>query len=109
MARGPGIYPYAVPSTFLRPGDQPACRAEGVDPEWFFPRRIGGAAVERKPLAKARAICRTCPLTERCADWAASNFMRFGVWGGLTAKQLDQRRRCMTGRCHHPTCWEEAA
>jgi hypothetical protein len=40
-----------------------ACRAPGVDPEWFFPGR--GGSVER-----AKRICQNCPDLERCRRWA---------------------------------------
>jgi len=109
MSRGPAAHPSATLTTFLRPGDKPACRTPGVDPDWWFPARDGHGQLNRSLLAKARAVCRICPLAERCANWAAENHVRFGVWGGLTSKQLDQRRRCLAGRCHHPICWEEAA
>jgi len=107
--RGPAAHPSATLATFLQPHDKPACRAAGVNPDWWFPSR-GGRHVEHKvtELTKARAICRTCPLMEACADWAADTHQMFGVWGGLSSKELRDRRRCRAGRCLHPDHRREA-
>jgi hypothetical protein len=97
-------HPSATLPTFLRPGDKPACRVPGVDPEWWFPSRGGRHDDPSKmtDLAKARAICRGCELKVQCANWAVDTYQRFGVWGGLSVRQLEARRRCRAGRCPHP-------
>lgn len=36
------------------------------------------------------AVCRTCPVREKCLDFAVKNNMKYGIWGGLNPVQ---RRR----------------
>lgn len=57
-----------------------ACRAPGVDPEWFFPE----SAEDRR---RAVAVCRTCPVAAECLAAADGDDDRWGVRGGLTAWQ----------------------
>jgi|KBSSwiStaDraftv2_1062776.scaffolds.fasta_scaffold01170_43 WhiB family redox-sensing transcriptional regulator len=80
----------AVPPApgFLRPESQPACREPEVDPEWFFP--IGD---NDESYARARAICRRCPLKVACGDWAVVEKVPDGLWGGLDPTQRKARRR----------------
>lgn len=66
---------------------QAACRAEDVDPEIFFPdNNVAG-------IAKARAICATCPVVRAClADCLRQEggrvaATRFGIYGGLSPRQ----------------------
>jgi hypothetical protein len=65
-----------------------ACRAEGVDPEWFFPAQENGPS-----LSKARSICERCPVKEECFLKAMASEggkpikSRFGVYAGLTGGQ----------------------
>lgn len=40
---------------------QAACRADQVDPEWFFPERG-----EHRKAQRARAVCRRCPVQAPC-------------------------------------------
>ncbi|MEE4540957.1 WhiB family transcriptional regulator [Streptomyces sp. V4-01] len=57
------------------------------DKETFFNERF---------LADARAVCQGCPVREQCLDEAlavegdASEDWRFGIYGGLTAKERVQ-------------------
>lgn len=71
--------------------DTPACRGE--DTNLFFPENGPGAM---KNVAKARAICRRCPLQTTCEEWALtqSAHQLYGVWGGLThAQRLARKER----------------
>lgn len=45
--------------------------------------------------APAVALCNTCHIREECLEFALENCERFGVWGGMSAKQrrLEKRRR----------------
>lgn len=61
-----------------------ACR--GVDPELFFPGRG-----DPEGLARAKAVCETCPVREHCAEDGMGE--RFGVWGGLSDHQRRRMRR----------------
>lgn len=55
-------------------------RCRGMDPEAFFGRN----------LTEARAAIRTCDRCEvrqQCLDYAVSEGIEIGVWGGLTERQ----------------------
>ena len=64
---------------------QGACRTE--DPELFFP--IGNTGPAILQIEEAKAICRRCPVTETCLQWAVDTGQDSGVWGGLSE---DERR-----------------
>lgn len=38
-------------------------------------------------VAKAKAICNTCPSKVSCLDFALRNQEEFGIFGGLTPKE----------------------
>ena len=65
--------------------DDAAC-AE-VTPDIFFPEQ-GGA-----PIAQVRAICESCPVRLVCLEYAVSEHIGWGVWGGLTASERRRLRR----------------
>lgn len=58
-----------------------ACRR--VDPEIFFP----SGEDEARP---AKEFCGSCPVRLRCLGFALTAGERFGVWGGLTAKERNR-------------------
>lgn len=58
--------------------DDAACAQ--VDPELFFPEQ-GGSAVE------PRRLCGSCPVRAECLAFALSRDEKFGIWGGLTARE----------------------
>jgi WhiB family transcriptional regulator, redox-sensing transcriptional regulator len=75
-----------------------ACRGEHAVA--FFPP----PHFERKELRLARerlakAICRTCPVSSECLEYALSSQEPHGVWGGLNEveRRLVVQRRIMTG------------
>ena len=55
-----------------------------VDPELFFPMK--GESVE------ARAVCKSCPIIDRCLDYAL-HVKVDGIWGGTTPDQRARIRR----------------
>ncbi|MEJ8632435.1 WhiB family transcriptional regulator [Streptomyces sp. MS2.AVA.5] len=57
------------------------------DPDLFFP--IGNTGPALLQIAEAQAVCRRCPETDRCLQWALEQGQDSGVWGGLSE---DQRR-----------------
>ncbi|MCC8452815.1 WhiB family transcriptional regulator [Streptomyces rochei] len=63
-----------------------ACAVE--DPELFFP--IGNTGPALLQIEEAKAVCRRCPVMERCLQWALESGQEYGVWGGLDE---DDRRR----------------
>ena len=70
--------------------DGAKCRAH--DPElWFHDAETNRDAKTR--TAKAKHICGGCDLLELCRDWAIEQRIPFGVFGGMTAKERDKRRR----------------
>jgi len=67
-----------------------ACRAEDAD--LFFP--VGESKESRRQEAQAKAVCRRCPVQERCLRWALESRQDVGVWGGMSEKE----RRRLHGR-----------
>lgn len=83
-----------------------ACvRAE--DPSWWDdePLPTGLSQRERQDARGQRALaenvakryCATCPVRERCLEWALNAREPLGIWGGLTEAErrelLERRRR----------------
>jgi WhiB family transcriptional regulator, redox-sensing transcriptional regulator len=62
-----------------------ACR--GTDLEVFFPERGESAGPARRLLAG-------CPVREPCLDYAITNRITHGIWGGLTERE----RRALRSR-----------
>ncbi|MFI5814885.1 WhiB family transcriptional regulator [Streptomyces sp. NPDC051643] len=64
----------------------------GISTDLFFPVGNTGAALDQADEAKA--ICRRCPVSDECLQWALNTGQTFGVWGGLTEdERRDVRRR----------------
>lgn len=57
-------------------------------PEIFFPSDGAGVIVAKK-------ICKDCPMVEQCLEYALSNRIEHGVWGGCSERQ---RRRILKKR-----------
>ncbi|MEW2623628.1 WhiB family transcriptional regulator [Streptomyces sp. NPDC048106] len=57
-----------------------ACKDE--DPDLFFPIGTTGPALLQ--IEEAKAVCRRCPVMERCLQWALESGEEHGVWGGLS-------------------------
>lgn len=63
----------------------------GTDPESYFPiNEAGSSPGDDQLIAAAKAVCRTCPVTAQCLEFALSHRSTHGVWGGLTG---DERQR----------------
>lgn len=57
------------------------------DPDMFFPE--GHADGRQTGEAAAVAVCRSaCPVMAECRAWALATRQEFGVWGGLTEREL---------------------
>ena len=65
-----------------------ACRGTGT--AGFIVGRGANAAI----MARARAVCAACPVTEPCLAYAMGDVDTMGVWGGTTGRQ---RRAMRTG------------
>lgn len=61
-----------------------ACK--GMDASLFFPERGEG-------VSQIRAVCRTCPVAQRCLDYALENNEKHGVWGGTSERRRRVLRR----------------
>jgi WhiB family redox-sensing transcriptional regulator len=53
------------------------------DPEAFFPEKGGSTK-------QAKAVCKRCPITEECLQYALENNERYGIWGGQSEHQRRQ-------------------
>lgn len=54
----------------------------------FFPDKENVAAI-----AKAKAVCATCPVADECLTWAIKSNQPEGIWGGHTPKERRSLRR----------------
>ena len=85
-ARLPRRRTLPVPARFAaRWRELAACR--GIDLEVFFPER--GESAE-----PARQVCAACPVRRPCLDYAITNRITHGIWGGLTERE----RRALRSR-----------
>lgn len=57
-----------------------------VDPDIFFPEK-------GESTHAAKRVCQSCPVMAQCLDWAFRNDERFGVLGGMSAKERQKVRR----------------
>ena len=72
--------------------EQAVCKS--VDPGLFVP---DGAATEvRDKSRQAQSVCRRCPVIAECGQYAldlARQSPVYGVWGGMTAKEINHKAR----------------
>ncbi len=86
-ARLPRHHSFATPARFAaRWRELAACR--GTDLEVFFPGR-------GETAGPARQVCARCPVCRQCLEFAVSNRIVDGIWGGLTGPE---RRTLQSGR-----------
>ena len=64
---------------------QSDARCKEHDPELFF---SAGSRSERR----AKAICGRCPVREQCLAFAVESGTDFGVWGGMSGRELRAMR-----------------
>lgn len=57
-----------------------------TDPELFFPEKGGSARA-------AKRTCLACPERTACLEYAISSGQRFGVWGGVSERELRRLSR----------------
>lgn len=58
-----------------------------MDTDLFYPDK-------GRSTRMAKAVCRRCPVTAQCLEWALEHNERFGVWGGLS----EPERRRLNGQ-----------
>jgi WhiB family redox-sensing transcriptional regulator len=49
---------------------------QNADPDLFFPETLASA--------KAKKICKDCPVRQQCLAHAIEYGEEFGIWGGMT-------------------------
>lgn len=60
-----------------------------ADPAVFYPDSADFVSIKA-----AMEYCDRCPVLEPCAEWAV-RFEAHGVWGGMSARERDRKRRAM--------------
>ena len=63
----------------------------GQNPELFFP--MGAPSLVEVQTARAKAVCRACPVREECLEWSLATAQDAGVWGGLDEDERREIRR----------------
>jgi WhiB family redox-sensing transcriptional regulator len=71
------------------------CRDQDTD--LFYPE-VGGGTV-----AKAKQICRGCPVREPCLEYALQQEDPHGIWGGLSPSEREELLK-LRGPIAAPTC-----
>lgn len=56
------------------------------DGDAWFPEKGGTTRYAKK-------ICRGCPVTTDCLEWALDNGEEFGVWGGMSERERRKLKR----------------
>jgi len=62
-----------------------------TDPEAFFPE-------QGEFTTAAKKLCKQCPVQTECLTYALETNQTYGVWGGLSAKELQAMRGWRRGR-----------
>jgi WhiB family transcriptional regulator, redox-sensing transcriptional regulator len=65
-----------------------ACRNQ--DPELFFP--VPRTMTVFVQLARAKSVCRGCPVCWDCLHYALATGQQHGVWGGMSPEELRSLR-----------------
>lgn len=48
-----------------------------------------------KDQRQAKIICRQCSMIKDCRDYAINNNVFFGVWGGMSSKEIARQRHIL--------------
>lgn len=73
-----------VPNDDLEWKNDGACVRESVD--LFYGDGHDGVKTQATNR-DAKKVCARCPVEDRCLEWALLTGERWGVWGGLTARE----------------------
>ena len=60
-------------------------RCAETDPEAFFPEKGGSTR-------QAKQVCKGCPVTGECLEYALRTDQRFGIWGGKSERERRKLR-----------------
>lgn len=72
----------------------------GMSPDVFYPARPGGRGgrAARDALDRAIAVCRRCPVTTECLNYALDRREEHGVWGATSPEDRQALHRIRTRR-----------
>ncbi|ORJ55576.1 hypothetical protein B5M45_24780 [Mycobacterium simiae] len=56
-----------------------------ADPDVFFPD-------DKSSASDAKSLCLRCGVRDECLEYALEHDERFGIWGGLSARERRQRQ-----------------
>lgn len=70
-----------------------ACARPSYNSEWWFPEQGPHTKEEQVLIDKAKSICSRCEVRKACLDYAMSEDIRFGIWGGKTVNQRAKLKR----------------
>jgi hypothetical protein len=56
-------------------------------PDVFFPEDIPDPAKKKAAISKAKELCRSCPIIEKCFEYALKTNQRHGIWGATEAHE----------------------
>ena len=62
-----------------------ACR--DLDTQLFFHPEGERGGTRRRRAEAAKAICATCPVIDKCREYALKAHEPYGVWGGMTEEE----------------------
>ena len=88
----------AWPASGHRPNWRTRAACRDADPELFFPEDHPLSA--RTRVKAAKLICRSCPVSATCLNWALADGQEAGIWGGLT--EYERRKLHRRGRGFRP-------
>jgi WhiB family redox-sensing transcriptional regulator len=71
--------------------EEALCR--GYDNIVFFGDEGESELEKQGREARAKAICKTCPVADPCLEFAMETNQKYGIWGGLTAKERASLKR----------------
>jgi hypothetical protein len=71
-----GVIPPGWPRAAAAAPLPPGAACAGADPDLFFPS-------DEESGAKAKAICRRCPIRRQCYELARARREPWGIWGGV--------------------------
>jgi WhiB family transcriptional regulator, redox-sensing transcriptional regulator len=87
-------YQLPRPAALARPADwqwQHDAACQGADVATFYhPDNERGVARARRDM-RAKAICSNCPVKKDCLEAALKAREPYGIWGGLSADEREQR------------------
>jgi WhiB family redox-sensing transcriptional regulator len=66
-----------------------SCRIPGAAVDFYPPMHLERKHERRAREHRAKQVCATCPVRQRCLDHAIATDERYGIWGGL---DQDERR-----------------